>query len=202
MSFPRVVLVVSLLCAPCIAGATIVPVPEFAGEMFEGFEDIYPPGGYPTPIAVFEGEGTFDDIIAHYCYMAISLYSFPENTYIYPYDGALMCGAVTGWAAFEFSTPVTQFGGYIGTADRLSGGSVTFKDASGQVLDSFPLTVELGQWAWHGWSSDVPFSRIEILGSGTIGLPIVFDNMQATVPEPAGLSLLAVGAACMLRRRR
>jgi hypothetical protein len=202
MNLPRICLAACLLWAVGSASAGVTPIPEFTGTMFEGFEDLYPPGGYPAPFPVFEEQGTFDDIVAHYCMIAVSLYSVPQDTYIYPYDGNLMGGSVTGWAAFEFTTPVTEFGGYIGTADRLSGGSVTFKDASGQVIDTVPLTIELGQWGWHGWSSDVPISRVEILGSDTIGLPTVFDDMRATVPEPATLTLLVAGAVLALAGRR
>ncbi len=202
MSLSRVFLAACLLCAATAASAGVTPIPEFTGDMFEGFENLYPPGGYPAPFDIFEGQGTFDDIIAHYCMIAISLYSVPEDTYIFPYDGNLMGGSVTGWAGFQFDTPVTEFGGYIGTADRLSGGTATFFDASGNVIDTLPLTIELGQWGWHGWSSDVPISRVELRGSSTIDLPTVFDNMRATVPEPASFSLIALGAALLLRRGR
>jgi hypothetical protein len=196
----RVLLAACVLLAVSSAHAGVTPIPEFTGTMFEGFENLGPAGGYPTPIDVFEGQGAFDDIIAHYCMIAYSLYSVPQDTYIFPYSGALMMGSVTGWAAFQFDTPVTEFGGYIGTADRLSGGSVAFKDVNDQVIDTVPLTIELGQWGWHGWSSDVPISRVEILGGSTIGLPTVFDDMRATVPEPASLLLLA--CAALLWRRR
>ncbi len=202
MRFRYVLAVAGLLGAVSLGNAAVVEIPEFTGDMFEGFENLYPPGGYPAPFAIFEGQGTFDDIIAHYCMIAISLYSVPTDTYIYPYSGNLMGGSVTGWAAFEFTTPVMQFGGYIGTTDILSGGSVTFMDVNGQVIDTVPLRIDLGQWSWHGWSSTTPISRVEVRGSEAIGLPIVFDDMRATIPEPATVTMLAAGAVLLLRRRR
>ena len=202
MNISRVCLIALMALIACSANAAVTPISEFSGDMYEGFENLFPAGGYPTPLDIFEGQGTFDDIIAHYCQIAFSLYSVPTDTSIYPFNGNLMGGSVTGWAAYEFDQPVVQFGGYIGTADVLTGGTVAFFDEGGQQLDIVPLTIGVGEWVWYGWESDVPLKRIEIKGSTSIGVPIVFDDMRANVPEPTGLSLLAVGAACLLRRRR
>jgi hypothetical protein len=196
-----IVLLVLSVCA--LTHANVTPVPEFTGNLWEGFETIGPIGGYPGPINIYGGQGTFDDTIAHFIQIAVSLYSFPNDTYIFPYDGNIMGGAVTGWATFGFSAPVTDFGSYIGTADVISGGSVIFKDELGQTIYSEPLTINLGEWAWHGWHSDVPFSSVEIRGAAQIGAgPTVFDDVTAiTVPEPTTLALAAVGLALSLRRR-
>ena len=202
MNVSRVCLIALAALIASSASAAITPIGEFTGDMYEGFESVLPLGGHPSPIDVFGGQATFDDIIAHSIQIANSLYSFPNDTYIFPYNGNLMGGSVTGWAAFEFDQPVLQFGAYIGTTDILTGGTAAFFDEGGQQLDSVPVTIGLGEWVWYGWESDVPMKRIEIKGSTTIGQPLTFDDMQATVPEPTALSLIAMGAACLLRRRR
>lgn len=202
MSTLRISLAAVAILVAGTATASVTPIGEFTGDMYEGFENLNPPGGYPAPFPILDGQGTFDDINAHYCMIATSLYSFPTNTYIYPYNGNFMGGSVTGWAAFEFTVPVMAFGGYIGTADDLSGGYVNFKDLAGNIIDTVPFTVGVGQWGWFGWSSDLPISRIEVIGSTTIGLPLVFDDLRASVPEPAALTLVALGAAFLLGRRR
>lgn len=183
------------------ASAAIVPIEEFGGQYFEGFENLNPPGGYPAPYAICDGHATFDDTYAHVLMIATSLYSFPTNTYIYPYNGNLMGGSVTGYAAFEFATPVRQFGAFIGTADALSGGTVTFRGDEGDILATLPFFVGVGEWAWFGWESSEPIGRIEFAGSTQIGLPLVFDDVRITIPEPAALGLLAASALLLGRRR-
>ena len=170
--------------------------------MFEGFESLGTPGGHAGPFPILDGAATFNDMLANQLMIAISLYSALTETYVYPYNGNLMGGSVTGWAVIDFTTPVTQFGGYLGTADDLSGGTVTFKDEFGATLDTQSLALTLGQWGWYGWQSDVPIGSIEIKGASTPGLGVTYDDLQLTVPEPASLSLLALGAAALLGTRR
>lgn len=184
-----------------LAGAQVVPIGEFQGEVWETYESIGPLGGKPTPLMILNGEGIFDDTIAHYSMIANSLYSFPTDTYIYPYNGNMMIGAVTGYAAFAFFTPVTHFGTWFGTADVLEGGYVRIIDGDGTEIANFPFSSNVGQWQWLGWTSSVPMARIEIIGSATIGLPTVFDDTRIIVPEPAALGLLGVSALLFGRRR-
>lgn len=198
--------VVAALLVACVAGssgASIIPIDEFTGDVFEGFEDLGSPGGVSTPLAIFDGEGTFDDTVAHYGMIAFSLYSALTGDEIVPYDGALMMGSVTGWAKFEFVTPVTEFGGYIGTADELEGSTVTFYDVDGEPLETIDVSIEHPLWKWYGWSSDTPIGGVEIIGHVSPGKPLVFDNMRANVvPEPAALLvLLAVVGPAVVRRR-
>lgn len=202
MSTLRVSLCALAVLVVSTAQASVTPIEEFPGEMFEGFENLAPLGGYPAPYAIMGGQATIDDVYAHSLIIANSLYSFPNDTYIFPYNGNLMGGTPTGWNVIEFAEPVLQFGGFIGTADLLSGGSAVFKDAHGAVLDTVPLVVPSGDWRWFGWQSDVPIKRIELNGSTQIGQPLVFDDLRATVPEPATLSALATCVAFVLGRRR
>lgn len=202
MTLSRTILTTLVACLVATAAADIIPIEPFTGDLYEGFETIGPIGGLETPIDIFGGEGTFDDTIAHYGMIAISLYSALTDEYIYPYNGNIMMGSVTGWAAFEFDTPVSEFGGYIGTADELENSTVTFRDVGGNVIDSMPITIEHPLWAWHGWHSDTPIARVEFQGHTTPGRPLVFDEMMANpVPEPGAFGLLAVAALALGRRR-
>src|SRR5690606_1067913 len=109
----------ALFVAVGAAHGAVTEIGEFTGGFIEGFENVLPPngGGYPGPISIFQGDATFDDSIAHFVQIALSLTSFLTGEDIFPHNGNLMGGSVTGWGLFTFATPVTQFGGYFGTAD-------------------------------------------------------------------------------------
>ncbi|MFG0252116.1 MAG: hypothetical protein ACF8NJ_04500 [Phycisphaerales bacterium JB038] len=190
------------LAASSLAAAAVTPIGQFAGDYFENFEDIDAPGGYPGPFDIFQGEATLNDTLANNVVLATVVSSSDtdwEN--FYPYDGFLMGLVPTGWCEFVFDTPVTQFGGFFGSAAIMSDGFISFYDEAGALLDTQAFNVTALQWDWQGWESDVAIGRIEIHGHSTPGKPLVFDNMALIqVPAPGSLALLLAGAA--LRRRQ
>lgn len=198
--------VVGALALASIAGAasaSVTTIDEFVGDAWENYETIGPPGGTSGPAEIFGGEATTYDQNANFLMIATSLFSFISETEILPYNGNLMGGYVTGQAVIDFDTPVTEFGGYFGTADVHTGSVINLYDGDGSLISSEPMTFDLGEWNWHGWSSDVPISRVEILGSPTPGLPIVLDDLQVNyVPTPATGALLGLAGLVAVRRRR
>ena len=202
MRTQRVVTAAAVLVAGAGAvEADISTVGPFTGDAFETFERIAPPGSTPGPAEIFDGAGTINDQLANSVIIAYSLTSFVTNTEILAYNGNFMGGTPTGWVDFEFDTPLTHFGGYLGTADELIDGRIVFKDENDAVIAEQSLDIALGQWDWFGWHSDVAFSKIEIYGHNTPGRPVVFDDLQIKfVPAPGVLALL--GAAGVVARRR
>ena len=182
------------------AKADVVPVSEFAGEMWESFENIGTPGSY-SPLPIFEGSGTMIDSLAN---MAVIAYNWngPAGELL-PYNGNYMAGTPAGSTLFAFSTPLLAFGGHISTVSDVPDGTILFRDEAGNLLAELPLTVTPVTWGWQGWVSDTPISSIEVIGAGPFGnRPIQYDDLQVNfVPEPGALGLLAVGAAFLLRRR-
>lgn len=186
-----------------VAGAGVTSIGQFTGDATERFENIAPPGPVPGPVDIFGGEGTVNDAFAGILMMAINLNSFLTGETIFAYNGNLMGGSVTGIVDFTFDQGATEFGGYFGTVDILSGGSVSFYDANDALIETQAFGLPLNNWDWYGWSSTEAFSRVRISGAANPGLPIVFDDLQVNlVPTPASGMLMMLGGACMMRRRR
>lgn len=189
-----------------LAGSSVGQVSDigpFVGDGLETFENIASPGTVSGPVDIFGGDARANDPFAGIIMIALNLHSFVSGEEIFPYNGNLMGGSVTGFVDFTFDTPVAEFGGYFGTADVLSGGSVTFYDANDVAIDSQAFDLPLNEWGWYGWSSSTPIARVSIAGNANPGTPIVFDDLRFSfVPAPASAALLAMGGGLAARRRR
>jgi hypothetical protein len=121
---------------------------------------------------------------------------------VLPYNGNLFGGTVAGSTLFHFSTPATDFGGFMTTVGLLPGGTAIFRDAAGGTIGSVPVNNLPVEWTWQGWHSDTPFSSVEIIGNNVPGISMQYDDLQVNfVPAPGVLGVLA-GAGLMARRRR
>jgi hypothetical protein len=202
MKIWQMTFVACALSAAGMASAGVTPVGEFTGDLSEGFENIFPPGGYPGPIPLFGGEATMDDTLAHFCVIAF-VWSNPNLGEVFPYNGNLMGGTVAGSTIFEFQTPVKSFGGFLTTVGFDPGGSVVFRDVQGATIDTLSATIEPLLWTWQGWTSDVPIGSIEVIGAGVPGFSTIYDDLQVSfVPAPGSLGALIVGVGLASRRRR
>ncbi len=185
------------------ANAQVTSIGQFTGDVSETFENVAPAGTVPGPVDIFGGEGTVNDELANILMVALNLVSFVTNEEIFPYNGNLMGGSVTSFTEFTFDEPATQFGGYFGTADNLSGGFISFYDSTDELIETQAFAMPLNDWQWFGWSSSTPISRISLHGNANPGSPIVFDDLQVNfVPAPASAMLMAVAGVSAARRRR
>ena len=197
----------AIVCAAAgfasVAGAQVTGIGPFTGDEYEGFEGIAPPGQVSGPVDVFSGDGTVNDQFAGILVIATNLISFGTNEEIFPYNGNLMGLSVTGFTEFTFDTPATDFGGYFGTTDILSGGTISFYDESDALIETVAMELPLNDWQWWGWNSSTPFSRVLVNSNTNPGSPIVFDDLRVSfVPAPAGSAVLAIGGLLAARRRR
>ncbi len=96
--------------------------------------------------------------------------------------------------------PTTAFSALFGTVNDFGQDIlVTINDQS-FLLGTGPFA----NWTFYGFTSDTPFSSVTF--SAVQGLPILdnvfLGNNTATVPEPASLTILALGLLCLLATHR
>jgi hypothetical protein len=205
-----VCVVVGLLITP--APAAVIPVGPFVGDLqesWESFPNFWDDSDHfmDDPSPIFGGSAEISN-----AYMVVYepdadvFFSLGYYGSAQVIDGTKGHGLDTGWPAssvtIDFDEPVLQFGGYWGAAD-IDGYSTVpidfdFYDEDGELIDS--VTVQYGDdtghgsLVWFGWSSEVGIQTVVYTGSF-----VANDYLQATLPEPAGLALLALGVL-MLRR--
>lgn len=92
-------------------------------------------------------------------------------------------------AEYTFLEPVRRFGGHFGGGHTGNpDATVEFFDASGVMIGTDDATFPLDcTWHWHGWSFDVPVSRIVVRGkvSSSFGGLVAMDDMRIAF-SPAG----------------
>lgn len=175
----KTILKTTLLACAAVPVSAVSPIKPFVGDVFEGFESIQSPGPHMGPMPIFSGASTFDDEFTD-PWITFNL-SGPGGE-IVPFNGNLMGLNPTGWTVFEFEEPVVRFGGYMGLVNENQGGSVSFFDAQGALIETLSFSLPVGQWEWHGWESDVPMARIVIHPSENPGTTAVYDDLQASFP--------------------
>lgn len=182
------------------AAGGVTAIGEFAGEIYETFENVAFPGSLPGPAPIFGGAVTVNDSLANILVVAFNWIG-PSGE-VLPYNGNLMGGVPAGAAIFEFSTAVSRFGGYFNTVGPIGGGTAVFYDASGAQIGTTAFSSTPTEWFWLGWESDVGIARIEVLG-GVQGFGFQFDDLTLNyVPTPGVCGVLGAGACLLGRRRR
>lgn len=182
-----------------LAAAAITPIGQFAGTYSEGFET-HPLGQFVPHLDVFGGNGDVWQVGGSQGLHVTTgwVYYFQTS----PYAGSRFMGGTSQVTArWQFDVPASKFGGQFTTNYQSSGATATFYDKNMNVLGTAPMKVEAGNntWGWEGWSIDPPAWYVDIASNYNAG-HVMHDEIQYTpIPEPAALSLLALGL--LLRRR-
>lgn len=193
----------ALLVAAGPLHAGIVPIPFFAGDVFDTFNQYV--GNTPASqvLPVLQDTGTISNLTVDGA-IKVEFSSNFNGDLVVPLSGKMM--GQLGIARWDFDTPGKRFGAYFENNSGMSDATLTFFDINDQPIDTVIANVPVNaqSWTWNGWESDVPFKSILVVGNGVINGFIWYENVQFTfVPEPAtGLAALGFAGVGLLKRRR
>lgn len=205
MTISRVILrsAAALLLAaalfPMPARADILPIGQFTGDHTESFNEFSNTLAVQS-LPVFGSLGTLNNVTSGGA-IKVEFSSSLNGDLVTPISG-MMAGQL-GIADWRFNQPLLKFGGFWENNSGANDATVSFYDSAdnllGTAVANVPVTAQ--HWTWNGWSSDIPISRVHVVGNGLINGFIWYENMQiGMAPEPSGAALLMFGTA-LLRRR-
>lgn len=182
--------------------ATITPIGPFSGTLHENFDE-FPTDTAVRSLTLFNGKGT---ITVEGTSNSIKLeFSSQLGSDLVTPISRLMCGQL-GIANWEFSTPISRFGGYWENNSHADDATAEFFDANGVLFDTrvVPVSVTAQQWQWNGWDfGDTSVSKIRVTGNGLINGFIWYENMEIVqAPEPIMGALMLAPLALLARRKR
>lgn len=185
-----VALMTALSAQPLFAQVT--PISKFAGDMFEGFENVAEPGAY-SPLPIFEGTATMTDSLANIGVVTF-IWSGPGGE-VQAYNGNLFGGTPAGSNLITFSQPIANFGGFITTVSDIADGTVIFRDENAATIATLTYIAAPTVWGWQGWHSDTPIKSIEFISNGPFGnRPIQLDDLRISFPANCPADLDGSGA--------
>ncbi|MBK7404515.1 MAG: hypothetical protein IPJ41_07725 [Phycisphaerales bacterium] len=196
-----------VLCvATAGASADIARLGVFYGDASEGFESMADTNLF-TPGAVFGGLATIEAPIVNITG------SWSLTGEVLPHSGGSFAGGIGGPVRYEFTQPISAFGGYFSVASGIADGVASFYDASRALLGSDIITAPdpgpgaIAQWRWNGWQSDTPIAAIVLASNAPWGEHLMQDDMQVrtasrTIPSPSSASIAAAAALFVLTRPR
>jgi len=183
------------------AHAAVTGISPFSGQYTDTF-DQYSSVNALQSLAVCDGLGTLTNLTVGGA-IKLEFGSTFQGYHVAPLSG-MMCGQL-GVAQWTFTQPVSDFGAWFENNSGQDNATVRFFDAQnvmvGQVIAGIPFAEG---WTWNGWHSDVPFTRMVVSGNGVGNGFLWYENVQvnAAIPAPGCLTVLALAAATSRRRRR
>jgi hypothetical protein len=164
------------LATPLVAQVT--PTGPFVGTHQEGFEAVTSAAAPCAGFDVFGGVGTYCGLSGS-APLISSGWGFSCS--IAPYAGLRFTASASAGIEYNFTTPISRFGGYFGTNSPSSGAQVNFYDAAGALIQSVPATIPNDcNWYWQGWdiAGSGGAARVEVIGNYSSGGFIDMDDME------------------------
>lgn len=195
----------SVIASQSFAIVNVGPFTGSSSESFESFPNFN--SGAQTTLNVLGGLGQFTATgsALYIIQPPLASWGLGLNGPGSAYDGVKALGLfdLSGSAlvTLTFTDPVLQFGAYFQT-DRQNNGtdlSVSFYDASNNLLGSDSFTHASAPYQWHGWADSSGIKKVTFAGN----VAPVMDSLQImAVPEPGTVAALGAGVLAVLRRRK
>lgn len=186
---------------PSRAGAAIVAVDPFTGDVSESF-DQHDNVIATQNLSVFGGAGSLMNLSVGGA-IKVEFSSLFQGYQVNAIND--MMGGQLGIAQWVFSQPITRFGGWFENNSGADDATITFFDVNNAPIQSVTANIPFAEgWTWNGWQSETPISRIVVSGNGIVNGFLWYENMQidfAEVPAPPALALLAIAICCRSRQR-
>lgn len=96
------------------------------------------------------------------------------------------------YATIRFAAPALRFGGYFALNCSVPDATARFFDLGGNVIANLPLSIPANcTWRWHGFSSTVPLSKVELRSNLASGGILMMDALE--VDNFAGVQAYCTG---------
>lgn len=192
-----------LLATVHFAEAQVTPIPPFAGDHSETWEE-FGTGLLGDDVPILGGFATISgtDLTTGKSFIMCTVVAKPSDG-----DTLMYSDRVAGPCTITFSQPVSAFGAYWGDGYRCPkccdfGDApivLTFKDGNGNIVgsDIFEYTGD-GTLSWHGYQFSVPVKTIiRTAGDGAEGF--AFDGLQANVASTGQGSLSNISTRSLVQ---
>ncbi len=196
----KVLFIVSSVAACAAASAQVLEVGQFTGEFNDDFNSYA--SGPAGPSFTFLGGNAVNNSNGSSDIWLSAAHGLGGSKATYTDSQAMVAnnGGPSPWE-ITFATPMQAFGGFWQSAFDDSTLTFQFFDANNTALNSITKTPpNSGTLTWYGfgWSGGIA----KVLVTSDQPFQIVDDFTATSVPEPATMAALGLGAAAMLRRRR
>lgn len=183
---PAALLAIGSIACPFVeprVETEVTPSPPFVGDTADTFNQHN--GVMATQsLSVCSGAGVLNNLSGGGA-IKVEFSSNFNGDQVWPISD-MMAGQL-GVGQWLFDEPLTGFGAWWENNGGADDATVQFFDAEGVLLDTVIASVpaDAQAWTWNGWTSESPFTRIEVTGNGVLNGFLWYEDVQITFAQAA-----------------